>query len=136
MLDAVRLKEMTMALDALPCRVVLPPGWKDVYQRRGSQAWPGDNRRRYVRSRFPMRAVMEVLGTLPAVPRGQEEHVVLMKDISRAGAGFLHADPLYPGERIRLWLPTGSVEYTVVRCQRHHETCYEIGAEIAADAAE
>jgi hypothetical protein len=135
MLDAVRLKEMTAALDALPCRVVLPPGWKDFYQRRGPQVWPGDNRRRYVRSHFPLRAVMELLGTLPAVPRSREEHVVLMKDISRGGAGFLHAAPLYPGERLRLWLPTGSLEYTVVRCARHHEACYEIGAEIAADGA-
>ena len=135
MLDAVRLKEMTVALEALPCRITLPPGWRDIEQRRSSQVWPGDNRRRYVRSRFPMRAVMEILGTLPAVPRSPEEHVVLMKDISRGGAGFLHAAHLYPGEHVRLWLPTGSVEYTVVRCQRYNESCYEIGAQIAANGA-
>ena len=135
MLDAVRLREMTVALDALPCRVTLPPGWRDIEQRRSSQVWPGDNRRRYVRSRFPMRAIMELLGTLPAVPRGPEEHVVLMKDISRGGAGFLHAAHLYPGEHVRLWLPTGCVTYTVVRCQRHNDSCYEIGAEIAPDGA-
>ena len=54
-----------------------------------------------------------------------------MKDISRGGAGFLHSAPLYPGERVRLGLPTGSLDYIVVRCARHHELCYEIGAEIA-----
>lgn len=124
---------MTAALDTLPCRVALPAGWKDFFQRRGPQVWPGDNRRRYVRSHFPMRAVLEILGTLPAVPRRHEQHVVLMKDISRGGAGFLHASHLYPGERVRLWLPTGGLEYTVVRCARHDELCYEIGAKIAAD---
>jgi hypothetical protein len=133
MLDALRFKEMTATLDTLPCRVVLPPGWKDFFHRRGPQVWPGDNRRRYVRSHFPMRAMLEILGNLPAVPRGREQHVVLMKDISRGGAGFMHAAPVYPGERVRLWLPTGSLEYTVVRCSRHHELCYEIGAEIASD---
>ena len=105
MLDALRFKEMTATLETLPCRVVLPPGWKDFFDRRGPQVWPGDNRRRYVRSHFPMRAMLETLGNLPAVPRGREQHVVLMKDISRGGAGFLHAAPVYPGERVRLWLP-------------------------------
>ncbi len=123
---------MTAALDALPCRVVLPPGWNDFFHRRGPQVWPGDNRRRYVRSHLPLRAVMELVGNLPAVPRRAEEQVVIMKDISRSGVGFLHAAPVYPGERVRLWLPTGSVECTVVRCARHHESCYEIGAEISA----
>jgi hypothetical protein len=80
-----------------------------------------------------MRAVLEVLGTLPAIPREAEEHVVLMKDISRGGAGFLHSAPIYPGERVRLWLPTGSLEYTVVRCARHHQSCYEIGAQVAIE---
>jgi len=133
MLDAVRLKEMTAALDSLPCRVVLPPGWNDFFHRRGAQVWPGDNRRRYVRSHFPIRAIMQLLGNLPAVPRNHEKQVVLMKDISREGAGFLHATHVYPGERLRLWLPTGGHEYTVVRCARHHQSCYEIGAQIASD---
>src|SRR5260370_37798339 len=133
MLDAFRLKEMQATLEAPPCRVVLPRGWKDFFHGRAPQVWPGDNRRRYVRSHFPMRAVLEILGNLPAVPRGRDEHVVLMKDISRGGAGFLHAAPVYPGERVRLCLPTGSLDYVVVRCTRHHELCYEIGAEIAND---
>jgi hypothetical protein len=135
MLDAVRLKEMTAVLDALPCRVVLPPAWNDFFHRRGPQLWPDDNRRRYVRSHLPMKAVMELLGNLPAVPRRPEEHVVYMKDISRGGAGFLHAAAVYPGERARLWLPTGTVECTVVRCRRHHESCYEIGAEITVSGS-
>ena len=131
MLDAVRHQEMSASLESLPCRVVLPPGWTDFFERRGPQVWPGDNRRRYVRSHYPMRAILEILGNLPSIPREPQEHVVLMKDISRGGAGFLHAGPIFPGERVRLWLPTGGLEYTVVRCARHHELCYEIGAEIA-----
>ena len=43
------------------------------------------------------------------------------------------SEVLFREDSVRLWLPTGSLEYTVVRCARHHELCYEIGAEIATD---
>jgi hypothetical protein len=131
MLDAARHENLNARPENLSCQVVLPPEWKDYFQRRGPQTWPGDEIRRYVRSHFPMPALLEVTTTLPAISREPARHVVLMKNISRQGSSFLHADQLFPGERVELMLPTGCLAYTVVRCIRHNECCFEIGAELA-----
>jgi hypothetical protein len=133
MLDAVRLEELNEALDALPFHVVLPPEWKDYFTRRGPLPSQKDENRRYVRSYFRMQARMDLTQTLPLIPRAREQHIVLMKDVSRQGAGFLHSAQLFPGERVRLWLPTGCREYSVVRCARHNDSCYEIGAELSGN---
>ena len=133
MLDRVRREELNPPVDSLPCPVTLPPEWKDFYRRRGpQQSQPGDNRR-FVRSHFPTKALIEVEQTLPAFPRPRETHVVLMKDLSRQGVGFLHAAQLFPGERVRLSLATGRLVYMVTRCIRHNDACYEIGAELTRD---
>lgn len=131
MLDAARLQKLKKALDALPCQVVLPKEWGDYFQRRGPQTWQGDEIRRYVRSHFPTRALLELKTTLPAIHRCHEKHVVLMKTISRQGSSFLHFSQLFPGERIQLLLSTGRISYTVVRCVRHNDRCYEVGTELA-----
>ena len=44
----------------------------------------------------------------PALPRPQEWHGVYTLDISRGGIGFLHSEPLYPGERMRVVLLGGA----------------------------
>ena len=131
MLDAVGLEEMNEALDVPPCHVILPPAWNDDVTRRDRQPARRDEDRRYARSRFRMQVLMELTTTIPLVVRACEKHVVLMKDISRHGAGFLHSAQLFPGERVQLWLPTGRRDYTVVRCVRHNGSCYEIGAELS-----
>jgi hypothetical protein len=131
MLDAARHENLNVRPDARSCPVVLPPEWSDYFQRRGPQTWQGDEIRRYVRSHFPIPALLEVTTPLRAIPREPARHVVLMKTISRQGSSFLHADQLYPGERIELTLPTGRREYMVVRCVRHNDRCFEIGTELA-----
>jgi hypothetical protein len=131
MLDAARNESVNKPLAAQGCPVVLPSEWKDYFERRGPQTWQGDEIRRYVRSHFPMPALMEVTKTLPALPREAARHVVLMKNISRQGSSFLHADQLFPGERVELTLPTGRRAYTVVRCVRHNARCFEVGTELA-----
>jgi hypothetical protein len=131
MLDGARHKNVSARPEAQSCPVVLPPEWHDYFQRRGPQIWQGDEIRRYVRSHFPIPALMEVTTTLPAIPREPARHVVLMKNISRQGSSFLHADQLYPGERVELTLPTGRLAYLVVRCVRYNERCFEIGTELA-----
>ncbi len=131
MLDAVRLEKLKTTLESLPCQVVLPPGQNDFFQRRGSQSWQRGDLRRFVRSQYPMRAMLEYATSLPTLSRGSEKHVVLMKDISRQGAACLHFEQLYPGEEVRLLLPMGWISYTVARCLRHGERCFEIGTVLA-----
>src|SRR6185436_120753 len=130
MLDPVCRENLNAGLDELPCPVVLPSEWKDYFQRRGPQTWQGDDLRRFVRIHFPTRALMDLKTTLPAFPRIKARHVVLMKDISRQGCSFLHVEQLFPGERVGLTLPTGTVSYTIVRCVRHNDRCYEMGAQL------
>ena len=133
MLDESGLEQMKQPLEALPCRIVLPTAWKDFFNQRGPLLMQGSGKdiRRFVRSHFPVRVLMELDSTLPVIPRRREEHVVLMKNISREGAAFLHCSQLYPGERVQLSLPTGTRRYTVLRCLRHNDSCYEIGARLA-----
>jgi len=121
---------MTPSAENLPCHVVLPAKWEDFFQRRGPVPPRLQEARRFVRQHCPMRAILDVSASLPAFPREPARHVVLMKDISRQGASFLHAEQLFPGERIELTLPTGRIRYTVARCRRHNDRCYEIGAAI------
>ena len=90
-----------------------------------------DTRRRFARAVFARRAVLEIAQSLPAFPRAPGRYVVLTRDLSRSGIGFLHAAELYPGERVTLWLATGPVATEVARCVRHESRCYEIGVRFA-----
>jgi hypothetical protein len=131
MLDALGFEKVIEPLDAPECHVVVPPAWHEDSPRQGCLPLQQGENRRYARSRFRMQVLMELTTTIPLVVRAREKHVVLMKDISRDGAGFLHSAQLFPGERVELWFPTGRREYTVARCVRHNDACYEIGAELS-----
>jgi len=132
MLDTNSDLQVAAASDVFPCRVVLPAEWKDFFQRRGPQLHYGEDNRRYIRTHFPTKALMEIGSTHASIPREFERHVVLMKDISRQGVGFLHSVQLFPNERVELIFPTGRRSYLVVRCLRHNDLCFEIGAELVA----
>ncbi len=122
--------QLTRLLQTLPCRVAIPD-WYLALVGRGtnpSRTLP-DERRRFTRFNFPVKAVMTCGGNLPALPRTTEPHVVLCKDLSRSGICLLHAEQLYPGEEILLWLATGRKKYTVRRCRRHQPQCFEIGVQ-------
>src|SRR5260221_12419449 len=103
MLDAVRSDDLTALLKTLPSRIVVPPGWKKDFARRGEMpaAYHNDTRR-FVRVPCTATAVLEVESTLPNFRRDPELHVILMKDISRQGVGILHHHQLYPRECVQL----------------------------------
>jgi hypothetical protein len=124
--------QLTIPRDVQACRVVLPAAWTDFFERRGPQLHYGADNRRFIRTHFPTQALMELPGTHPSIPREFERHVVLMKDISRQGVGFLHSAQLYPGERVTIIFPTGRRDYMIVRCLRHNDLCFEVGAELVA----
>jgi PilZ domain len=135
MLDAIRGDDLKALLKVLPCRVVVPPGWKKSFARPGNMpAAYHDDTRRFARVPCSVPAVLEVESTLPAFPRPPELYAILMKDLSRQGVALLHSEQLFPGERFQLLLPNGCLAYTVCRCLRHNERCFEIGAELVASA--
>lgn len=134
MLDALRRDDLAALLKALPCRIVVPAGWKKDFARRGDLPTAfHDDTRRFARAACPAAAILEIESTLPAFPRDQEPHSILLKDISRQGVAFLHHEQLFPRERVQLLLPNGRLTYVVCRCLRHNERCFEIGAELAGE---
>jgi len=58
------------------------------------------------------------------------------------GMGFLHAAQLFPLDEVHLWLPgpgedhtaASGVAYSIVRCRRLGNACYECGARLTDDA--
>lgn len=113
----------------LPCRVAPPGNCRDTYfSESGVVDTVLHDRRRFVRHKYRTKAVLEVEPTLPAFPRTGDKSIVLVRDVSRQGVGFLHIEQLFPQERCRLWLPTKCSPLQVTNCRRLDENCYLIGA--------
>lgn len=130
MLPASSQPELTRVLSSLTCRVEVPDWYQSLQAKNGSVRSPvrPDDRRRFARYHCLTPAVLECRGGLPALPREPVPFVVLCIDISRNGIAFLHESQLFPEEEITLWLPLGKLTYSIRRCRRHNERCYEIGA--------
>jgi hypothetical protein len=114
-------------LETAHCEVELPADWHDLFSRRGPIPSSPLAVRRFNRAYFPTRSALQCYDPLPAIPRGLEVYCIYTKDLSRDGIGFFHCTPLYPGEVVRLWLPNHWADYTIVRCVRHSDRCFEIG---------
>jgi hypothetical protein len=79
------------------------------------------------------RAALEYRQSLPGLPRNPGWFGVYMNDLSRKGCGFFHGEQLYPGERTRLVLPTGTDLPIEVRwCRRIDENCFQVGTQFVA----
>lgn len=121
--------EVTKLLQTLTCGISVPDWYEALLSKRGELAGPADDRRQFPRYYYPTKALMRYRGNLPSRPRPLNPYIVLCRDLSRSGIGFLHEEPLYPSEEVLLWLPTGCRTYCVRRCVRHNEKCYQIGAQ-------
>ena len=122
-----RLNELFLSC---PFEATIPDQWRDVLTRQGVISPVPNDQRRFVRYHFCTRAILELAQTHPAMARQHSFHHVLTRDLSRTGIAFLHREQLYPGEQVVLWLPRGKQRFTVIRCQRHNQRSYEIGATV------
>ena len=129
MLEVNHQERLSTTLAKLECQVELPKKWVKFFSQRGALPQSPNEKRRFPRFHHPAKAILKLDQSLPAIPRQHELFCVVTKDISRGGINFLHAQQLFPAERIRLWLATGIHDGTVMWCVRHNEHCYEIGAE-------
>jgi hypothetical protein len=128
MLEDDYSKLLTMVLESCECDLAVPAEWKNSIGARGAIPPIPHDQRRFVRHRFGDWAVLEYDQTFPSIPRKHTIAQVLTRDISRCGIGFFHADQLFPGERVSLWLKGGKQSFVVQRCIQHSENCFEIGA--------
>ena len=130
MLDASHLDNLNRVLASLEDRIELSPAERLIFFHTDSSVPPPKpvERRRFPRRQLRMRAVMDLQQSLPAIARERAFHCVYLRDISRTGIGFLHADELFPGEECRLLLPQKELHVNIVLCRRQGPRCYVIGA--------
>jgi PilZ domain-containing protein len=131
MLDADYLGNLNRVLASLEDRIELSPAERLIFFHNDTSApIPNANeRRRFPRHQLRQRAVMDLRQTLPCIERVRAFHCIYVRDISRTGIGFLHADELFPGEECRLCLPQKELRVNVVLCRRKGPNCFVIGAE-------
>ena len=93
-------------LPRLHCELELPADWGEPNR------WPqgplpaiSDDRRRYARFHYRVRAILECRPTFPAWESAGGPYAVFTKDISRGGLAFLHGDQLFPRQKIYVLLP-------------------------------
>jgi hypothetical protein len=127
MLATDHLQELNARIAGAPCDVTVPREFAEIFRQRGPLPQRYDDRRRFVRFCRPTKALLDVKSTIPGIKREEGSYAVLLVDVSRSGASFLHSGELYPGEQVGLWFPTGKLPCTVVRCLRHNPRCYETG---------
>jgi len=137
MLEERYRENVQRLLNELDCCVVLPERWSPNYFReQGTMPTCYGDRRRFVRHVCRSRTVLRTESTLSAIPRAEEFHIVILRDLSRTGVGFLHAAQLFPEEQCELWLPTRITEVVVSNCRRLGSRCYLIGARFAETGSE
>lgn len=132
MLDGNHQLELTGLLKSLEDRIQLPDEWRDFFSQSGPLPTRSDERRRFTRHRFRIRGVLEIGQSLPAIERYAVRHCIYLRDLSRTGVSFVHAEELFPGERCLLWTPKHKLPATIVRCRRRGPNCFVIGASLQA----
>lgn len=115
------------------CEVKLPPEWNDLrYLPRGLLPTCSNDRRRFPRCHYRVRAILQCRETFPALWCSREPYMVYTENISRGGLAFLHSEQLFPRQQICIFLPGGvQLDLQVVRCRQLHERCFEVGARFA-----
>ena len=126
------------AITQLECRIELPEAWGDFFDQTGPTGSDPNEKRQFPRWKNRTLAGLLQCETFPIIPRSEQCHPIYLKDVSRGGAAFIHAEQLYPLERMRLLLIDDvssrllqnnclrAIE--VSRCKRVQARCYEIGA--------
>lgn len=117
---------------SLPCNVLPPEEFaKTSAGVQRTPTMPGDGRRhgRLLCRGENLRAALEYRRSLPALVREAGWLAVYTSDVSRSGCGFLHSEPLYPGEQLGLVLVNGSRHLIEIAwCRRLGPRCFAIGS--------
>lgn len=127
MLDTVDFDQRRQLIEGVPCRVRIPADWTHLVEDEGCAPARVADFRAGMRYRVCRRAVVEVRGGLPAFERTKGYFGAIVQDFSRHGMGILYHEQLFPEERLRILMPSMSLEARVVRCRRCGPDCYALG---------
>ena len=126
----VSSEEWQQLTDGLTCSDAVRNEWERFHQSTGMLPVSLNDQRRFPRFFAASSAVLEYRHSIPAIPRPERKCLVLTKNLSRDGLGFLHDEMLFPNEVMLLHLPSGvQLEIRVMRCIRCIAGCFEIGAQ-------
>ena len=101
MLDLDNAQEMIVSMwQQLGCRIKLPEEWIDAQNPQNDPKVQYNDRRRFVRFPASGKAILERSGKCSSI------YVI---DIARVGLGFLNAEQILPREKVRVWLPNGTM---------------------------
>jgi hypothetical protein len=132
-----RQADIAQWIFSLPCHVQFPPKLREELERSGAVPVPSDDVRRHRRifcRGEKHRAALELRQTLPALPRATNWQCVYTSDFSKSGCGFIHSSILYPGERVRMVLLTGSQRCVrITWCRRLDNSCYAVGGQFVIE---
>ncbi len=118
---------MTLIVTSLTCDIELPVDWEERQRSIGLSADNSDQYG-YVRHACHANAALRSRKTFPAICRSEIWSRVLLRNISRCGAGFIHSEQLFPDEEALIVLPNGSQRILQVkRCRRLGPKCFEVG---------
>ncbi|MEM1225775.1 MAG: hypothetical protein AAGJ40_08750 [Planctomycetota bacterium] len=130
MLDFSYPEYYTDLVRRTPWSVSLPGEWEGFFQESGVAPLPfGEHdarQRRIVRTS----GLMAFVTPLPALRRTSSVVGIYTRDFSRDACGLLTSMELYPEEIVRVFLSTLCLQLRVVRCTRHNDQCFEVGAAI------
>ncbi len=122
-------------ISSLPCEIILPFSMDSFFKQ--EERLTCDDRRKMPRLVFHAEAALEhpresLMNRKPGWIK------VYIRDLSRGGIGFIHSEQLFPMEKFKLLFPMPKsvalgtfkqpVQIEIVRCKRHSDKCYEIGA--------
>lgn len=119
---------------ALVCDIEIPD---DLQERRrlSGQFVDDESLRRYPRKACQANAAFRARKTLPAIRREPIWSRIVLQDISRCGAGFLHSEQLFPDEEALVVFPNGSQRIVrVMRCRRLGPKCFEVGCQFTTNS--
>ncbi len=133
MLETVDFDQRRQLIEQIPCRVQVPLDWEEELEGEGYTTSYNNEFRANFRYRASRRAVLQIGEALPAFPRESGMFGALVQDFSRRGMGLLYHEQLLPEERVRVLLPSVSVDATVVRCCYRGPDCYALGLTLESD---
>ena len=108
----------------------LPETHRQFFAEAGPSSSLQSDKRSASRIRVRTRGIMLYEKQLPAIRRPRRCIGIYTGDFSHNGIGFLSPHQLFPGEIVRLLLPTFWMQINIARSRRLGHQCFEVGASL------
>ncbi len=122
-------------VESVPWTIDLPDTWENFFSERGEcQAYAGDGRK-HRRMKARSYGIMWIQEPFHAIKRPTAAIGMYTKDFSQRGCGMISPIEIYPGEVLRIVLPTFWLTLRVMRCCRVQSQCFEVGGVLIRQSA-